>query len=323
MVDGETIGGLVDLHEVLIGDRHADSDSYALSPLERNLLELAIRGTYQRGAREQRPVMERDLQAELEHLRDDERAKAGAETEVSATYNSLARRLDQYVRDGRDAYLVDRATSVPHDAPLVVFDTRRAGKQIVAAMFIALRWTLARVERRRAERLTVGDPLATFRGDAFFSDEAWQYFQRRATGEFFHDLVRRSRHLGLFLLAITQHLDDFNNAQGRPLLRSATMKVFFQQAPEELRYLTDTLGLSDNEVRLISRLGTAPGRFSRAYLINGPRGRGEVTLRLGELEYWLATSNDRDQERRNAALARHPGDPWAALHELAKEGRRL
>jgi hypothetical protein len=197
---------------------------------------------------------------------------------------------------------------------------RHAGKQLVAAMFIALQHTLAKIERRRQARLAGELPTDPyFTGDMFATDEAWQYFQRRATAEYFHDLVRRSRHLGLYLLAITQHLDDFNNAQGLPLLRSATMKVFFQQSAQELHYLKDTLDLTDAEIATIKNLGTAPGRFSRAYLINGPRGRGEVTLRLGRLQYWAATSNPDDQPARQAALDRHPGNPWAALHELAKE----
>ena len=92
----------------------------------------------------------------------------------------------------------------------------------------------------------------------FGTDEAWQYFQRRTTAEYFHDLVRRSRHLGLFLLAITQHLDDFNNAQGLPLLRSATMKVFFQQSAQELHYLKDTLGLTAGEIDIIRTSAPPP-----------------------------------------------------------------
>jgi hypothetical protein len=320
--DGETIQALVDLHEVLIGDRHAGAEAAALSPLERSLLDTAIRETYATVNREREPrsPLERDLKATLERLRDEEREKAGAGTQVSEVYDSMARRLDEYVYDGRNAYLADRPTSVPADAPLTVFDMRHAGKQIVAAMFIALQHTLAKIERRRHARLAgelPSDPF--FTGDMFATDEAWQYFQRRATAEYFHDLVRRSRHLGLYLLAITQHLDDFNNAQGLPLLRSATMKVFFQQSAQELHYLKDTLDLTEGEIATIKNLGTAPGRFSRAYLINGPRGRGEVTLRLGRLQYWAATSNPDDQPARAAALERHKGDPWAALHDLAKE----
>jgi hypothetical protein len=232
----------------------------------------------------------------------------------------MARRLDEYVYDGRNAYLVDRPTSVPADAPLTVFDMRHAGKQTVAAMFIALQHTLAKIERRRAQRLASTLPSDRyFTGDMFATDEAWQYFQRHATAVFFHEVVRRSRHLGLFLLAITQHLDDFNNAQGLPLLRSATMKLFFQQSAQELHYLKDTLDLTAGEIATIKNLGTAPGRYSRAYLINGPRGRGEVTLRLGRRQYWIATSNPDDQPARTAALDRHRGDPWAAVHDLAKE----
>ena len=211
--------------------------------------------------------LERDLRAQLERQHQAERdAAGGSETDRSATLASLADRLTRYVGDGEDAYLVDRPTTVPDDAPLVVFDTRPARNQLVPAMFIALEHTVAKVERRRAERLSAGGPPPLFPGDALMSDETWKLVQRRATGEFFNDLARRSRHLGLFMLAITQHLGDFDNEYGRPLLRSANMKLFFQQSIEELRYLQDTLGLSDNEVRLISRLKTAKGRYSRALL---------------------------------------------------------
>jgi TraG P-loop domain len=322
-VSPEKITYLRDLHELLIGDHHAGSDRYEISERERSLLSEAIRAVYTRCAHDQRTPLERDLEAELRRKHKTElEAARGTETDRSATLLSLADRLTRYVRDGEDAYLVDRPTTVPDDAPLVVFDTRPARNQLVPAMFIALEHTVAKVEQRRADRLRYDGPPVLFPGDALLSDETWKLMQRRATAEFFNDLVaRRSRHLGLFLLAITQHLADFDTEYGRPLLRSATMKLFLQQSIEELKYLQDTLGLSENEVHLISRLKTAKGRYSRAYWINGPRGRGEVSLRLGGLEYWLATSEPgRDVPRRAAALARHPDDPWAALQELAADG---
>src|SRR5918998_5674160 len=320
-VGPEKIAFLRDLHELLVGDHHAGTDRYEISERERSLLSEAIRAVYSRCAHEQRTPLERDLRHELQRAHKAERIAAGGETDRSATLASLADRLSRYVADGEDAYLVDRPTTVPDDAPLVVFDTRPARNQLVPAMFIALEHTVAKVERRRTERLPHEGPAPPFPRDALFSDETWKLVQRRATGEFFNDLARRSRHLGLFMLAISQHLGDFDNEYGRPLLRSANMKLFFQQSIEELRYLQDTLGLSDTEVRLISRLKTAKGRYSRAYWINGPRGRGEVSLRLGGLEYWLATSEPgRDVPRRSAALARHHGDVWAALQELAADG---
>ncbi|MGH2898096.1 MAG: hypothetical protein ACRDMZ_05430, partial [Solirubrobacteraceae bacterium] len=317
-VTPEKIAFLRDLHELMICEHHATTDHYEISERERGLLSEAIRAVYQRCGREHRTPLERDLHVELTLRHQAERDAAnGAETDRSATLASLADRLTRYIHDGEDAWLADRPTTVL-DAPMVVYDTRAARNQLVPAMFVALERTVAGVEDRRRARLDADSPPLLFTGDALLSDETWKLMQRRATGEYFNDLARRSRHLNLFLLAITQHLSDFDNEYGRPLLRSAEMKVFFKQSREELRYLQATLGLSDSEIRLISRLQTSKGDYSGAYWINGPRGRGEVTLRVGGLEYWLATNEPgHDVPLRAAALDRHPGDPWAALQELA------
>ncbi|MGI8731492.1 MAG: VirB4 family type IV secretion system protein, partial [Solirubrobacteraceae bacterium] len=309
-VPPEKIAFLRDLHELLVGDHHAGTDHYEITERERSLLSEAIRGVYQRCAREGgRMPLERDLHTELTERQDNERQAAhGAETDRSATLASLADRLTRYIHDGEDAWLADRPTTVV-DAPIVVYDTRAARGQLAPAMFIAMERTVADVDRRRQDRAgNHSDQQPLFPGDALLSDETWALMQRRATGEYFNNLARRSRHLNLFLLAITQHLSDFDNEYGRPLLRSATMQLFFQQAQEELRFVQETLGLSDSEVTRISRLQTSGGKYAAAYWINGPRGRGEVTLRLGGLEYWLSTSEPgRDVPRRNAALAQHPG----------------
>ena len=46
----EKITYLVGLHALLVGDHHSGDDSYGLDALERNLLEVAIRATYQHAA---------------------------------------------------------------------------------------------------------------------------------------------------------------------------------------------------------------------------------------------------------------------------------
>jgi hypothetical protein len=58
------------------------------------------------------------------------------------------------------------------------------------------------------------------------------------------------------------------------------------------------------------------------FWINGTRGRGKVSLRLGPSEYWAFTSDPhRDVPRRNHAIAENDGDVWAAIHQLSREGR--
>src|SRR5215207_2553670 len=124
----EKIAYLVALHALLVGDHRAGEDSYGLDALERNLLEVAIRAVYARAARERRVPRERLLCEELRR-RAEQEAEAGAE-EVASVLRTLAERLASFVDDGSYAYLLDRQTTVPADAPLVAFDTRKVPREL-------------------------------------------------------------------------------------------------------------------------------------------------------------------------------------------------
>src|SRR5439155_284501 len=115
--------------------------------------------------------------------------------------------------------------------------------------------------------------------------------ERRATGEWVNDIARRSRHLGLFLIAISQQLSDFAGPYGKALLRNSTQQLFLRQSPDELAYIKEAVRLSDAEVAAIARLKTVKRSYSQAYWINGTRGRGTIALRVGPTEYALATSD--------------------------------
>jgi hypothetical protein len=56
--------------------------------------------------------------------------------------------------------------------------------------------------------------------------------------------------------------------------------------------------------------------------LNGTRGHGKVALRVGPTEYWAYTSDPTEQAIREAEIARHEGDVWAAIAQLAKSGTR-
>ena len=99
------------------------------------------------------------------------------------------------------------------------------------------------------------------------------------------------------------------------------MQLFLRQSPDELGYVHDALRLSDAEVRAIARLKTVKRAFSQAYWINGTRGRGTIALRVGPVEYWLATSDPvGDAPLRAQALEDAGGDAWLALERLAAGG---
>jgi hypothetical protein len=76
--------------------------------------------------------------------------------------------------------------------------------------------------------------------------------------------------------------------------------------------------LTDAEVTQIAQLKTDKRRAAQAYVINGTRGRGTVSLRPGPRAYSICTSDPiADVPEREAALRATDGDPWAALDLLA------
>ena len=316
----EKIAYLVALHALLVGDHRAGEDSYGLDALERNLLEVAIRAVYTRAAREQLVPRERLLYEELRRRAEHE-AHAGAE-EVASVLRTLAERIASFVDEGSYAYLLDRDTTVPADAPLVAFDTRKVPRELSAAvLFVLAEHVTARIERRGAKRLRETE-AGVFAGRSMLViDEAWKLVERRATGEWVNEIARRSRHLGLFLIAISQQLSDFAGPYGRALLRNSTQQLFLRQSPDELAYIKEAVRLSDAEVSAIARLKTVKRSYSQAYWINGTRGRGTIALRVGPTEYGLATSDPvNDLPRRTQILDAEAGDAWRTLERLAEEG---
>ncbi|MGH2944677.1 MAG: VirB4 family type IV secretion system protein [Solirubrobacteraceae bacterium] len=316
----EKISYLVALHALLVGDHRAGDDSYGLDALERNLLEVAIRSVYARATREEIVPREALLRQELRRRADDE-AKAGAE-EVASALRTLGERIASFVDDGSYAYLLDRETTVPADAPLVAFDTRKVPRELQAAvLFVLAEHVTRRIESRGLERLREANGGVFAGRSMLVIDEAWKLVERRATGEWVNEIARRSRHLGLFLVAISQQLSDFAGPYGKALLRNSTQQLFLRQSPDELAYIKDAARLSDAEVRAIARLKTVKRSYSQAYWINGTRGRGTIALRVGPTEYGLATSDPvNDLPRRTQVLDTCDGDAWRALEQLAAEG---
>lgn len=317
-VSQEKIGFLLSLHATIMGDE-------GLTMSERSHLGAAIRQVYLRSCLPTEPTepCESALRDELE-LRADEHA--GSAPEMALELRNMATRLGEFCGEGSYAYLMDRKTSVPTDAPLVVFDTRRVPKDVLPAVTFAI----AEFVKRRVEIHAAECEEAAARPDAplfagrsiLMIDECWALLETADTGTFLNELARRARHLGMCLLVSSQALSDFDTEHGRALLRNCTQQIHLAQEAAEIPFIQETARLSDEEAALLARLRTVKGQFSEMFWINGTRGRGKVSLRLGPSEYWAFTSDPhRDVPRRNQAIAENSGDVWAAIHQLSRETR--
>ena len=63
------------------------------------------------------------------------------------------------------------------------------------------------------------------------------------------------------------------------------------------------------------------GRYAELFWMNGARGMGRVRFPVGPTEYWAFTSEKfKDIPARDAMIAKHGGNVWTALCELASHG---
>jgi hypothetical protein len=319
-VGPEKVDYLLALHALLLGEHHQGRDSYGLTDLEANLLGLAVGEVYRRCALTGEEPRELLLQEELQRRYERERAEGSIG--VAETLRDLVMRLNNYVGAGPYAYLADRPTTIPAGSPLVVFDTRSVPEaKAPAALFAVCEHAKRTIAATRGQHAAGQAPAHAWAGRSFLViDEAWKLIERPATGRWFNEFVRRSRHHALWLVAISQQLSDFDNEHGRALLANAAMRLFLRQEAAELARMKDTLALSDEAAVAISSLKTVRGAYSTAYLMNGSRGQGVIQIAPGPWEYWIASSDPaREEPIRQQALRDHDGDAWEALKQLVHE----
>ncbi len=111
-------------------------------------------------------------------------AQAGA-GQMADALRDLAARLHNFCGDGPYAYLADKETTIPRDAPLVVFDTRRIPAHFSgAAMFEIVEHVAERVARnvqQTPRRRTVTCGPASAPRFYLTLEEVWKLLENEAT----------------------------------------------------------------------------------------------------------------------------------------------
>jgi hypothetical protein len=315
-VSREKIAFLLALHQVMMG---------GLDGRQIGMIGAAIRAVYAKaavlpGSQPRESMLQTELRAQA-----DEAQRADA-VDVAATLRNLADRLSEYCGEGTYAHLLDRETTVPLEARLVVFDTRRCPEsELRLVMFSIMEYVTSTVRRHwEAHKAAAGKPgAALFMGRSIMLiDEGWHVVSRPETGAYANDLARRARHLGLTLIVMSQQLSDFDTEHGVALLGNSSQQLLLAQNPKEIPFIADTVQLSDREATELMRLKTVKGRHAQMLWLNGTRGHGKVSVRVGPTEYWAYTSDPTETAMREAEIAKHDGNVWAAIAALARRGTR-
>ena len=185
-------------------------------------------------------------------------------------------------------------------------------------MLATVEYVERQVQRLRRARVDGAlDHLGSWAGKCqLIVEEGWALTQSPAAGAWLNEYARRSRHYALWLMFVSQHFRDLSNEQGRALLANGALSFCLRNDRDDLEHAREPLGLSDTDIAQIQALPKQHGVYSTVYMVSA-RGRGAVRVALGDLEYWICSSDpEHDQPRRAAALRETAGDPWAALEKL-------
>ena len=312
-VPGAKVKFLLRVHETLL--------RRVLTNHERKVLADSIRTTYSHCARTGKVPREGELVELMRASADFEASRGGSGVMVDALL-SLISELSEFVAGGTHAAMWDRETSLPADAPLLIFDYSGVDEQNLIPLALAnMEWTRREVQAndRRARSTPIAD--AVFYGRSIVGlDEGWSWGQIPALAAEVQTWARQGRAYGAAFMVVSQDPEDFEG-DADAVLRNASIRIFHQLDKAMLAFVRDTVDLSPEMTESLKALRKVPGRYSEALVMNGPRGDGRVCAVLGAHEYWAFTSEPRiDVPRRERAIADNDGDVWAALSQLAGEG---
>ena len=315
-VSREKIAFLLALHQVMMG---------GLDARQIGLIGPAIRAVYAKaaqlpGSTPRESMLQDELRAQAREAHDADAV------DVAATLRNLADRLSEYCGEGTYAYLLDRETTVPLDAPLVVFDTRRCPEsELRLVMFQVMEYVTATVERHwQAHRTEAGTPgraavprpldHADRRGVASDQPPRDRRVRQQPRPPRPPPRAGADRH-------VPAAVGLRHRARGRAagqLLPAAAARAEPEGDPVHRRHSAALRARG----RRAARLKTVKGRHAQMLWLNGTRGRGKVALRVGPTEYWAFTSDPTEVAIREAEIERHGGNVWAAIAALAKRGTR-
>ena len=319
-VSREKIAFLLALHQVMMGglDARADRDDRRRDP--RRLRQ----GRRAAGQPADASRCSRTSSAPRQRKR-----RTHDAVDVAATLRNLADRLSEYCGEGTYAYLLDRATTVParraaggvRHPPLPGI---RAATRDVRDDGVRHRPPSSATGRRTRPTASSPDAPLFLGRSIMLIDEAWHLISRPETGEYANDLARRARHLGLVLIVMSQQLSDFDTEYGVALLGNSVPAAAAR--PEPARRSRSSPTPSQLSEREAAELATAEDRQgpprADAVAQRHPRTRQGRAAGRPDRVLGVHLGPDRGQAIREAEIARHDGNVWAAIAQLAKRGTR-
>lgn len=267
---GDRLKGIVSIIEQMVVDQ-----GEKLSRFDRVQLETALTSVFEKARSEDTPRSPVLSDLAKYCLKDPEES-----------LRRIGKLLFPWVGETPYGKLLDGSGKIAVDKSIVAFDLKGLSQypDLQSVMILILtNFILEQVETDRTVPKRV------------LLDEVWELLKSPAASSFMEYAARTFRKTGSGITFITQGVEEIiASGMGPAILNNTATKLVMLQKGDT-NVLRDALKLNSQELRLIQSLEQRKGQFSEGFLMEG-ESRQVIRIEPSPLEYWISTSDARDNQ---------------------------
>ena len=223
----------------------------------------------------------------------------------------IALRIAQYVGKGEYAGFVDGKNELDMSNNLTVFELAGLdkAKDLQSVLLLSLMYRLMKY---------ITNPDARQQRKYLILDEAWALLKQESAAAFLEEAARALARFRCCAMFMTQQVSDFDSPAAQAVKNNSGNYVLLQQNPEQIGIMAELFDLTEQEVRLLSKVHVRPA-WGEAFLWQPDGGGGIIRLVPDPFLRWLASQKPHERGAREKLKAELGGDLMGAVAQLARE----
>ena len=223
----------------------------------------------------------------------------------------IALRIAQYVGKGEYAGFVDGRNELDMTNNLTVFELAGLdkAKDLQSVLLLSLMYRLMKF---------ITNPQARQQRKYLILDEAWALLKQESAAAFLEEAARALARFRCCAMFMTQQVSDFDSPAAQAVKNNSSNYVLLQQNPEQIGIIAELFDLTEQEVRLLSKVHVRP-TWGEAFLWQPDGAGGIIRLVPDPFLRWLASQKPHERGAREKLKAELGGDLMGAVSRLARD----
>ena len=223
----------------------------------------------------------------------------------------IALRIAQYVGKGMYAGFMDGKNELDMTNNLTVFELAGLdkAKDLQSVLLLTLMYRLMQY---------ITNPQARQQRKYLILDEAWALLKQESAAAFLEEAARALARFRCCAMFMTQQVSDFDSPAAQAVKNNSGNYVLLQQNPEQIGIIAEVFDLTEQEVRLLSKVHVRSA-WGEAFLWQPDGAGGIIRLVPDPFLRWLASQKPHERGAREKLKAELGGDLMGAVSQLARE----